>query len=92
MADARGRGFKRGRGKWHAPTVEVKEVDPAELGWEPTEAGYKLADVELVPFELGWKVTQFVTIAGEQRRYSQVVSGALLPLMTRQFLSDLEAA
>lgn len=55
MADPRGRGFKRGRGKWHAPTVKETTIDPASFGWEPDgEGGWTLGQVCLAEYDTGF--------------------------------------
>lgn len=93
MADPRGHGFKRGTGPWHAPTREVTEVNPVELGWTPTvDGGYELNGVTLKPHGLGWLYTQVVntTIGGIERKgkISQYVGNGLLPRLTQEFMRD----
>lgn len=34
MADPRGRGFNRGKGKWHKPQAKTRLVSPADYGWK----------------------------------------------------------
>jgi len=86
MSDPRGHGFNRGRGKWHARTAPVAEVDPAELGWTPTADGYELNGAMLVPHNLGWLFVQKAVIGGIERKVSQYVGNGLLLRLTKEFM------
>lgn len=88
MSDPRGHGFKRGRGKWHAPTAKMEAIDPVDLGWSRTADGYELNGVILKAHGLGWLYTQVATIGGIERRVSQYVGNALLPRLTAEFMQE----
>lgn len=93
MADPRGHGFNRGNGKWHARTVTVVPVNPADLGWQPDngDGHYRLNGVKLqpAPDTIGWVMTQTATIGGEVRINKLYVKNALLPKLTEDLQAEV---
>ncbi len=71
MADPRGRGFGRGRGKWHAPRSEI--ILPSRYGWYLTgfdsngRSVYRLGKQEMRfdPAAESWIVNQIGSRDGE---------------------------
>lgn len=96
MSDPRGRGFKRGRGRWHAPAQQQQVIDPVKLGWqrdtETEQEQYTLGDVILQPcLQGGWLTIQTATIAGRTIEYRSQCPYELLPALTASFKIELEA-
>lgn len=93
MADPRGRGFNRGKGRWHAPKAQpIVPVNPVNLGWSQidNEQKWYIGNTFLEPCqtEPGFIMIQQAIIGGIKRVHKMFVSNGMLARVTDSVIGE----
>ena len=93
MSDPRGHGFRKGKGKWHAPRHQTQgQINPCDLGWSQVDSEQKWYIgsqlLELAPDRPGFVLVQRAVIAGIERVGRLFVGNGLLAQITNDILKD----